>query len=81
LYFIVGVDDDENELSILELIHFMVETLDRYFSNVCELDIMFNIDKAHMLIDEIVVNGCVVETNPKRVMHPIQLLDSTIAKD
>ncbi len=35
LYFVMGVDDDEeNELSILEFIHNLVETLDRYFENV-----------------------------------------------
>ena len=37
---------DENELAILEFIHALVETLDRYFENVCELDIMFNLEKA-----------------------------------
>ena len=41
LYFIVGIDieDDVNELSFLEFIHNMVETLDKYFENVCELDV------------------------------------------
>lgn len=41
LYFIIGIDiDDEiNELSMLEFIHNMVETLDKYFENVCELDV------------------------------------------
>ena len=34
LYFIFGVDEDENELSILEFIHNLVETLDKYFINV-----------------------------------------------
>ena len=35
LFFIVGVEgDDENELAILEFIHALVETLDRYFENV-----------------------------------------------
>eukprot|EP00918_Siedleckia_nematoides_P026765 GHVU01057730.1.p1 GENE.GHVU01057730.1~~GHVU01057730.1.p1 ORF type:complete len:119 (+),score=21.59 GHVU01057730.1:325-681(+) len=35
LYFIVGVDpDDANELAILEFIHTLVETLDKYFENV-----------------------------------------------
>ena len=29
-----------NELITLEIIHMFVETLDRYFGNVCELDIM-----------------------------------------
>jgi hypothetical protein len=78
LYFIIGVDPEENELAILELIHFIVETFDKYFSNVCELDIMFNIDKAHMLIDEIVMNGNIVETNQRNVLSPIALLDSTM---
>ena len=41
LYFIIGIDidDDINELSFLEFIHNMVETLDKYFENVCELDV------------------------------------------
>jgi len=32
---------EQNELAILEFIHCLVETLDRFFSNVCELDLMF----------------------------------------
>lgn len=44
LFFLVGVDEEENELAILEFIHCIVETMDKYFGNVCELDIMFNID-------------------------------------
>ena len=63
LFFIVGVDQDgENELGILEFIHALVETLDKYFESVCELDIMFNLEKAHFILDEMVVDGCVVET-------------------
>jgi hypothetical protein len=30
LFFILGVDDDENEIGILEFIHCLVETMDRY---------------------------------------------------
>ena len=38
LYFVVGIDDDdENELSILEFIHNLVETLDKYFENVVRI--------------------------------------------
>jgi hypothetical protein len=29
LFFIVGVDEEENEIGILEFIHALVETLDR----------------------------------------------------
>lgn len=34
LYFIAGIDEDENELLALEVIHRYVEALDRYFGNV-----------------------------------------------
>lgn len=73
----VGVDNSgkENELAILEFIHTMVETLDKYFENVCELDIMFNIEKAHFILDEMVMNGHIVETNKVNILTPIKLMD------
>ena len=40
---------NDNELSILELIHLFVEVLDGYFGNVCELDLVFHFDKAFEL--------------------------------
>ena len=40
LYFVACIDMNFNELITLEIIHMFVETLDRYFGNVCELDIM-----------------------------------------
>merc|ERR1712065_101107 len=41
LFFIVATDPEANELAILEFIHLLVETLDKFFRNVCELDIMY----------------------------------------
>ena len=35
----------DNELAYLESIHLFVEILDHYFSNVCELDLVFNFHK------------------------------------
>ena len=69
LFFIVGVDGEENELAMYEFIHCVVETLDRHFGNVCELDIMFHLEKAHYILDEMVVNGAVVETNKSIVLQ------------
>jgi hypothetical protein len=34
LYFVIGVDPEDNELNALEIIHHFVEVLDRYFGNV-----------------------------------------------
>jgi AP-4 complex subunit sigma-1 len=75
LFFIVGVDKHENELAILEFIHCLVETFDKYFENVCELDVMFNIDKAHFILEEMVSNGCLIETNTTNILETISTLD------
>jgi len=75
LFFIVGVDSDQNELAILEFIHMVVETLDKYFENVCELDIMFNLERAHFILDEMVMNGQIVETSKANILTPIYLMD------
>ena len=55
LYFVACVDKDDNELLVLEQIHLYVEILDRYFGNVCELDIIFNFHKAYFLLDELFI--------------------------
>ncbi|KAL9154213.1 hypothetical protein ABFS82_10G100300 [Erythranthe guttata] len=70
LFFLVG-----NELGILEFIHLLVETMDRHFGNVCELDIMFHLEKAHFMLEEMVMNGCVVETSKANILSPIQLME------
>ncbi len=51
------VDPDYNELLALELIQFLVEVMDRYFNNVCELDIIFNFHKVYYLLDEMIMAG------------------------
>jgi len=37
LFFICEIDEDDNELVTLEVIHRYAEVLDRYFGNVCEM--------------------------------------------
>lgn len=44
LYFVFVVDQSESELGILDLIQVFVESLDRCFENVCELDLIFHFD-------------------------------------
>ena len=68
LYFLLAVDDDENELSMMDFIHCFVETLDWHFGNVCELDIMFHLDSVYVILDEMVCNGQIVETNKRIVL-------------
>lgn len=49
LYFVFCVDSSESELGILDLIQVFVETLDKCFENVCELDLIFHVDKVGLL--------------------------------
>jgi AP-1 complex subunit sigma 1/2 len=59
LYFIVVVDREDNELLMLELIHNFVEILDKHFSNVCELDLIFKFHQTYFILDEVILAGYV----------------------
>ena len=45
-----------------------VETLDRCFENVCELDLIFHVDKVHNILQEICLGGMVLETNMAEIL-------------
>lgn len=49
-----------------------VEALDRHFKNVCELDIIFNVEQVHWVVDEMVVGGMVAETNIQDILAAIE---------
>ncbi len=72
LYFIAAVDSGDNELITLEMIHAFVTLLDKYFHNVCELDIIYNFEQVHWVLDEFIVAGEVVETSLKSVLNNVQ---------
>ncbi|XP_034273867.1 AP-4 complex subunit sigma-1 isoform X1 [Pantherophis guttatus] len=75
LFIVVGINETENEMAVFELIHNFVEVLDKYFSRVSELDIMFKLDRVHIILDEMVLNGCIAETNKTRILAPLLVLD------
>ncbi|XP_052111370.1 AP-3 complex subunit sigma isoform X2 [Arachis duranensis] len=72
LYFVLIFDSSENELAMLDLIQVFVETLDKCFRNVCELDIVFNYSKIHAILDEIIFGGQVLETSSTEVMKAVE---------
>ncbi|KAM6462270.1 AP-4 complex subunit sigma-1 isoform 5-T7 [Liasis olivaceus] len=71
LFIVVGINETENEMAVFELIHNFVEVLDKYFSRV----IMFKLDRVHIILDEMVLNGCIAETNKTRILAPLLVLD------
>ncbi|KAK4405266.1 AP-3 complex subunit sigma [Sesamum angolense] len=72
IYFVFIFDNSENELAMLDLMQVFVETLDKCFSNVCELDIVFNFNKVHTILDEIILGGQVLETSSSDVVMAVE---------
>ncbi|AWP04143.1 AP-1 complex subunit sigma-3 isoform 2 [Scophthalmus maximus] len=60
LYFCLAVDNQENELLALE---------------VCELDIIFNFEKAYFILDEFLIGGEIQETSKQVVNRCIESSD------
>lgn len=75
LFFTIAVDVTDNELSYLETIHLFVELLDSYFSNVCELDIVFNFNKVYMILDEFILAGEIEETSKREILDRVKYLE------
>jgi len=78
LFFVASITPDTNELITLETIHLFVEVLDKYFGNVCELDIIFNFHKAYYILDELLVGGEQQETSKKEILRMIAQQDDQV---
>ncbi|KAF9056387.1 AP complex, mu/sigma subunit [Panaeolus papilionaceus] len=76
LFFICEIGEEDNELITLEVIHRYVESLDRYFGNVCELDLIFNFQKAYAILDELVIAGELQDSSSKNVLKSVQASDA-----
>lgn len=48
-----------------------------FLDSVTSVQIMFNIDRAHMILDEMVMNGHIVETNKSRILAPIAVMEKS----
>jgi AP-1 complex subunit sigma 1/2 len=75
LFFIAGSDSTDNELIALEIVHRYVEQMDKYYGNVCELDIIFNFQKAYFILDELLLAGELQESSKKNVLRCISQQD------
>ena len=50
--------------------------MDKYYGNVCELDIIFNFQKAYFILDELLLAGEMQESSKKNVLRCISQQDS-----
>ena len=69
------IDTDDNELASMELIHLFVETLDKYFGSVCELDVVYNFYKVYTVLDELLVGGEIVETSKMNILKKLREIE------
>ena len=46
----------------------------------CNYQLLLNIDRVHMIIDEMISDGRIVESSQSRVLAPMHVLDQTVAK-
>ena len=76
LYFACCVEQSDNELIVLDIIHHFVEVLDRYFSNVCELDLIFNFHQSYFILEEMIVGGFIMESSKKQALKMISCNDA-----
>ena len=76
LFFCCAIEDTDNELLTLEVIHRFVEILDKYFGSVCELDIIFNFEKAYFILDEFLMAGEIQESSKSKVLRAVEHSDS-----
>ncbi|NXB83351.1 AP1S1 protein, partial [Vidua chalybeata] len=80
LYFCCAIEGQDNELITLELITpplTMGACLEQvsFPSTVCELDIIFNFEKAYFILDEFVMGGEIQDTSKKSVLKAIEQAD------
>ncbi|TPX59497.1 hypothetical protein CcCBS67573_g09081 [Chytriomyces confervae] len=81
LFFIAGTDIDDNELLTLEIIHRYVEVLDKWFLNVCELDIIFNFQQAYTIMVytpyELLIGGELQESSKRSAINSLKRMEET----
>ncbi|ODQ78658.1 hypothetical protein BABINDRAFT_162363 [Babjeviella inositovora NRRL Y-12698] len=75
LFFLAAIDNEDNELLTLEIVHRYVEQMDKAYGNVCELDIIFNFQKAYHILDELLIDGQVQESSKREVLRRVGQAD------
>ncbi len=79
IFVVVGFDEEENELALFEFIHLLIELYDTLFDNACEIDIISRIDDALWVIDCIVSDGMIMNTNKESILEECKYMKSSNA--
>ncbi|CAG7916171.1 unnamed protein product [Penicillium olsonii] len=80
LSFIMISTSTESPLALIDLIQVFVESLDRMFENVCELDLIFGYETLHAVLGEMIVGGVVVETHIEKIIAGVRAQEGSLGK-
>ncbi|CAJ1008953.1 putative Clathrin adaptor complex small chain [Leishmania naiffi] len=80
LCFVFVTDSSESQLAILDLIQVFVESLDRTFENVCELDLIFHSEKVQYALMEMIMGGLVLEMSRDEIIRSLGEMSRLSAK-
>uniref|UniRef100_A0A914D2K2 AP complex subunit sigma n=1 Tax=Acrobeloides nanus TaxID=290746 RepID=A0A914D2K2_9BILA len=81
LYFVLAIDPNDNALLAMDIIQRYVELLDKYFKNVCELNIIFDFHKAYYVLDEFILNGEIQEYDKDLIINAVREYDQLQKKE
>ncbi|KAM9953219.1 hypothetical protein ACTFIW_006572 [Dictyostelium discoideum] len=71
LFFVMVIDSTDNELVTLESIQRFVVVLDIVFGNICELDLIYEFQRAYQVLDEFLLTGHLQESSSKEILRAI----------
>eukprot|EP00801_Mesodinium_rubrum_P013578 Mrub_13766.p2 GENE.Mrub_13766~~Mrub_13766.p2 ORF type:complete len:151 (+),score=23.84 Mrub_13766:29-454(+) len=74
--FFIMITECEDILLVDDGIQQIVDCLDLYFKDVCELDLVENFHKLYCVVDEIIVGGYFIEPNNEKIILRVREIDS-----
>jgi AP-4 complex subunit sigma-1 len=71
IYCIAGVDEDANEIAMISLFDLLFQSLRDYFGDITEFHILYRIAETYAALNEIVMDGAIVETSKAKVISTL----------
>ena len=68
----------ENEIKNKYLYTLFHPFIDTYFGTVCELDVVYNFEKAHFILDEVIIAGELQDTSKVVPLVEVRMADAMI---
>lgn len=68
IYCIATVEEGANEIAVVSFFDFFFQTLREYFGDITEFHILYNLPQCYTALNEIIVDGQVVETSKQKVV-------------